>query len=319
MKIGLWSDSINFPSLPLMKLSAYHKQRGDCVDFVNHLEHYDLVYGSKVFSFTPDMEDKGIIFSDEIIKGGSGYCISVENGKEVYDKSKDKPMPHDIEHIYPDYSLYPQYKYGVGFLTRGCPRNCDFCIVAKKEGKCSHKVADLSEFYRGEQNEIKLLDPNILACKEHEQLLKQLIESGAWIDFTQGLDIRLINNDNIRLINLVKTKMIHFAWDNPHQDLTEKFKLFSEKSKIKDGRRKTVYVLTNFNSTIEEDLYRIYTLRDFGYTPYVMIYQKEHADMQHKHLQRWVNSPRIFKSEPLFENYKKASEKTNNSQLRLEL
>lgn len=301
--IGLWSDCHNFPSLPLMKLSAHHKSTGDNVEFVNRFKHYDRVYASKVFSFTPDIEDFGVVQADELIKGGTGYCISVQNGREIFDNSKNHSLPQEIEHIYPDYSLYPEYQYAVGFLTRGCPRGCGFCVVAKKEGRCSRKVAELDEFYRGEQSEIKLLDPNILACVEHENLIQQLIRSGAWVDFTQGLDIRLITKDNISLLNKVKTKMIHFAWDNPKQDLTANFQLFNQNTRIKDYRKKTVYVLTNFNSTIEEDLHRVYTLRDLGYTPYVMIYQKETADAQHKRLQRWCNNQRIFKTIPKFENY----------------
>lgn len=301
-KIGLWSDCHNFPSLPLMKLSAYHKSKGDEVEMLNHLEHYDLAYCSKTFSFTSDAEATGIIQADEMIKGGTGYCISVANGKEIFDKSKDTPLPKEIEHIYPDYSLYPQYNYAVGFLTRGCPRGCGFCIVGRKEGLCSHQVAELSEFWR-KQKEIKLLDPNLLACKEHENILQQLIKSGAKIDFTQGLDVRLITPDNITLLNKIKTSRLHFAWDNPKQDLTEYFKLFSEHSNIKSYDRKIVYVLTNFNSTIDEDLYRIYTLRDLGYNPYVMIYQKETADRQHRDLQRWVNCRLIFRSVDRFEDY----------------
>lgn len=303
MKIGLWSDSHNFSSLPLMKLSAYHKQRGDSVEHLNYLSHYDLVYASKVFSFTHDIEDDCIVQADKISKGGTGYCISVVDGKEVFDKSKNTPLPKEIEHIYPDYSLYPQYKYATGFLTRGCPRNCGFCIVGKKEGLCSHQVADLSEFWRG-QKEIKLLDPNLLACKEHESILKQLADSKANVDFTQGIDIRLTNPDNIQMLNQVKTKMIHFAWDNPKQDLTKYFEQFAKHTSIKSDRNKVVYVLTNFNSTIEEDLYRIYTLRDLGYSPYVMIYQKDTADRTHKRLQRWVNCRWIFHSVERFEDYK---------------
>lgn len=134
MKIGLWSDSHNFPSLPLMKLSAYHKSIGNEVEMLDYLSHYDLVYASKVFSFTPDIEDNCVVQADEIHRGGTGYCILVEDGKEVFDKSKDTPLPKEIEHIYPDYSLYPQYKYASGFLTRGCPRNCGFCVVGKKRG-----------------------------------------------------------------------------------------------------------------------------------------------------------------------------------------
>ncbi len=301
-KIGLWSDYHNFPSLPLMKLSAYHKQKGDTVEMLNHLVHYDLVYCSKTFSFTPDAETNGIIQADEIIRGGTGYCISIVDGKEVFNKSKDVELPKEIEHIYPDYSLYPNYNYAVGFLTRGCPRGCGFCIVGCKEGLCSRQVADLSEFWR-EQKEIKLLDPNLLACQEHEKILQQLINSEARIDFTQGLDIRLTTPDNIALLNKIKTQRLHFAWDNPKQDLTDYFKRFSESSKIKSCDKKIVYVLTNYNSSIDEDLYRIYTLRDLGYNPYVMIYQKERADRPHRDLQRWVNCRLIFRSVNKFEDY----------------
>lgn len=294
MKIGIWTDCHNFPSLPAMKLSAYHKSLGDEVELFFRFNHYDLVYASKVFSFTEDI-DEYPVYADEIRKGGSGYCITVENGKEVFDESKNVPLPKEIEHIYPDYSLYPEYKYATGFLTRGCPRGCDFCIVARKEGKRSVQVADLTEFWRG-QKEIKLLDPNLIACKDHERLLQQLADSKATIDFTQGIDIRLLTADNIKLLNQVKAKNLHFAWDNPHDDLEKYFVRYSELGKIKDHRRLIVYCLTNFNSTFEEDLYRIETLRRLGYDPYVMIYQKETAPENVKRLQRWCNNRIIFKS-----------------------
>jgi hypothetical protein len=302
-KIGLWSDCHNFPSLPLMKLSAYHKSIGDEVEMYMPLNQYDIVYASKVFSFTDDIDVDSVIQADSVIRGGTGYCISVVNGKEIFDKNKDSSLPKEIEHIYPDYSLYPQYKYAVGFLTRGCPRNCGFCVVGKKEGLCSYQVSELSEFWRG-QKEIKLLDPNLLACKDHERILKQLADSQAKIDFSQGLDIRLINTDNIQLLNQVKNQMIHFAWDNPKQDLTKYFKVYAEHTKIKSDRNKVVYVLTNYNSSFDEDLYRIYTLRDLGYSPYVMIYQKDTANRDIKRLQRWVNCRWIFRTVERFEEYK---------------
>ncbi len=302
-KIGLWTDSHNFPSLPLMKLSAYHKAMGDEVEMYMPINQYDLVYASKVFSFTDDIDTDSVIQADEVKRGGTGYCISVKNGKEVFDNSKNTFLPREIEHIYPDYALYPQYKYAVGFLTRGCPRNCGFCVVGEKEGLCSKQAADLNEFWRG-QKEIKLLDPNILACKDYESLLKQLAESKAKVDFTQGLDIRLTNPDNIELLNKIKVTMLHFAWDNPKQDLTRYFRRFSEHTKIKSDRNKAVYVLTNYNSTLEEDLYRIYTLRELGYNPYVMIYQKENAPKEIRRLQRWVNCRWIFRTVNKFEDYK---------------
>ena len=306
MKIGLWSDCHNFPSLPLMKLSAYHKRRGDTVELLDHIQHYDLVYASKVFSFTEDIESRAIVNADEIRRGGTGYCITVNRGKEIFDNSKNQLLLDEIEHIYPDYSLFAEYKYAAGFLTRGCPRGCGFCIVGKKEGLCSRQVADLSEFWRG-QKEIKLLDPNLLACKNHEEILKQLADSKVGVDFTQGLDIRLVTPDNITLINKIKTKMIHFAWDNPKQDLTDYFKLFAKHTTIKSDSNKSVYVLTNYNSTIDEDLYRIYTLRDLGFLPYVMIYQKETADKQHRDLQRWCNCRWIFRTVDKFEDYKRGA------------
>ncbi len=303
MKIGFWSDSHNFPNLPIMKLSAYHKSIGDKAELYDRTKHYDLVYVSKVFSFSPDIDSIYPVQADEIRKGGTGYCISVANGKEIYDKSKDRILPKEIEHIYPDYSLYPNYDYAVGFLTRGCPRNCGFCVVSKKEGCLSRQVADIDEFWRGQQ-EIKLLDPNLLACADHEDILRQLsCCKYSFVDFTQGLDIRLINRDNVYWLNRLKIKNIHFAWDNPKQDLTGYFKTFSELTNIKDIRRKTVYILTNFNSTIEEDLYRIYTLRDLGFSPYVMIYQKETCDKRHRELQRWVNCKIIFRCVNRFEDY----------------
>lgn len=164
-------------------------------------------------------------------------------------------------------------------------------------------MADLSEFWRG-QKEIKLLDPNILACKDHEKLLIKLAESGAMGDFTQGLDIRFTNSDNIELINKIRTPMLHFAWDNPKEDLTNYFAKFAKQSIVKSDRNKVVYVLTNFNSTIDYDLYRIYTLRDLGYSPYVMIYQKENAPHEIKRLQRWCNCRWIFRSCSDFNDYK---------------
>lgn len=266
------------------------------------LNHYDLVYASKVFSFTEDIDDMCIVQADEVRKGGTGYCITVENGKEVFDKSKNIPLPKEIEHIYPDYSLYPEYSFSTGFLTRGCPRGCPFCVVGEKEGRCSKQVADLSELWRGQKN-IELMDPNILACRDHEKLLIQLADTKAKVNFNQGIDIRLTNPDNITLLNKIRTPMLHFAWDNPEDDLTDYFKRFNELTAVKSFRNKIVYVLTNYSSTLEQDLYRIYTLRDLGYSPYVMIYQKDTAPREKKRLQRWCNNRYIFRSCDRFEDY----------------
>ena len=295
MKIGLIDvDGHNFPNLALMKISAWHKAKGDTVEWCLPLDSYDIVYQSKVFdeTYSPDIEWTPM--ADKVIKGGTGYGL-------------DNTLPEEIEHIYPDYDLYPELTNDTafGFLTRGCPRACDFCIVASKEGRKSYKVADLNEFWRG-QKKIVLLDPNLLACRQHPDLLQQLIDSKACVDINQGLDIRLTTEQNIALINQLKIKEIHFAWDNPKDDLKPYFERYKAHAKHKPhGRCGTVYCLTNFGSTMEENLYRIYTLRDLGYDPYVMVYDKPHAPKEIKQLQRWVNNKFIFRSCEKFEDYKK--------------
>jgi len=295
LRVGLIDvDGHNFPSLPIMKISAYHKAKGDSVEWYKPLftEELDRVYMSKVFTFTPEYQY--YITAKEIIRGGTGYNYP----------SGGESLPEEIEHIYPDYQLYGITNIAYGFLTRGCPRNCDFCIVGKKEGLCSRKVADLSEFWK-DQKEIKLLDPNILAAREHKELLEQLAVSGAWVDFTQGLDARLLTEENIEILKRIKLKMIHFAWDNMADEklIVPKLKLFKEKTEI-DKRKCAVYVLTNFNSTLQEDLHRVYTIRDLGMAPFVMVYEKQTAPKEIKDLQRWVNNRIIWYSTEKFEDYR---------------
>ena len=311
MRIGLIDvDGHKFPNLPLMKLSAWHKQNGDTVEWYNQLFHsvgkpFDRVYMSKVFSFTPDFPY--YINADEVIKGGSGYCISLENGKEVYHKENDEQLPYEVEHIYPDYGLYPELTKDTayGFMSRGCPRGCDFCHVGAKEGRRAYKVADLSEFWRGQKN-IVLLDPNPIAGKEWKDILQQLIDSGAWVDFSQGVDIRLMNEEKAEMIKRIKVKNIHFAWDryDDKEKILSKFKEFKEISGY-GYQMLTVYMLCNFDTTFEQDLERVYTLRELGYNPYVMLYNKENIPKCHKlrHLQRWVNNRIIFRSCERFEDF----------------
>lgn len=310
MKIGLIDvDGHNYPNLPLMKLSAWHKKQGDSVSWYEPLLHgaphppLDKVYMSKVFSFTPDYPY--YVNADEIIKGGSGYCIPLVNGREIFDKSKDSDLPFEVEHIYPDYGLYGITDTAYGFLTRGCPRGCAFCHVGAKEGKCSRKVADLSEFWRGQKN-IVLCDPNIIACKDWKDLLQQLIDSKAKININQGVDIRIMTDEKAEMIGKLRVDSVHFAWDRyeDKEKIIPKFKAFKEITGW--GARKTsVYVLTNFNTTFDQDLERIYTLRDLDYDPYVMIYDKEHTSGNDpvRLLQRWVNNRKIFKTIKRFEDY----------------
>ena len=293
-------DGSRFPNLALMKLSSAHKAIGDHVEWHIPGKHYDRAYASKVFTESPGYAAP--ILADDIVRGGTGCDL------------KNK-LPDAVEHMYPDYSLYPQYREAYGFLTRGCPRACPFCIVSEKESRASRQVGNLDGFHRG-QKIIKLLDPNLLACPDRERLLLQLATSGAAVDFTQGLDIRLCK-DIMPLLRDIKTKMLHFAWDNPREDLTGHFSSFANYDK-RNYRQRRVYVLVNYWSTHAEDIRRIETLVGYGFDPYVMLYDKHKfvdargrwlPDTQERcspealrhfklcqHLQRWCNHKAIFRS-----------------------
>ena len=313
MKIGLIDvDGHNFPNLPLMKISAWHKKQGDSVEWYSPLfsPKMDKIYMSKVFSFSPDYNYP--INAKEIIKGGSGYCIQLENKKEIYHKEKESDLPEEIEHIYPDYSIYPQFTKNIayGFLSRGCQRKCEFCHVAKKEGCYSYKVADLSEFWKG-QKKIILCDPNILACPDQIDLLYQLAESKAQIEINQGLDIRLINDKNIDILKKIKIINIHFAFDRYQDKKIIKEKMYMVKEATGWNRtvgKPTVYILVNFDTTLEQDIERIQFCRSLGWSPYPMIYDKINAAPVYRKLQRWCNNF-IFWKVPQFKDYLRNSEK----------
>lgn len=293
MKIGLIDvDGHNYPNLALMKLSAWHKKQGDEVEWWWGWSQYDVVYMSKIFddSYSQDISEP--VNAELIIKGGTGYSLS-------------KNLPEKIEHMCPDYSIYPTLTKNTayGFLTRGCPRACPFCIVSAKEGRKSVRVADLSEWWRGQKN-IKLMDPNILACDEYENLLNQIEKSKAQVDINQGLDARLLTKDIVSRLNSINLKSVHFAWDLMSQSeaVLKGLELYRKYGNLSE-RKTAVYVLTNFNTTLEEDLYRVYKLREMGLTPYIMIYDKPSAPKEVRRLQRWVNNRFIFRSCDKFEDY----------------
>lgn len=326
MLIGLIDvDGHNFPNLVLMKLSAWHKSQGNTVEWWREdCPHYDVVYMSKVFSdaYSPDIPAP--TNTESVIKGGTGYAIWLEDGKEVYHREKDPPLAPEIETMYPDYSLYPEYTgYGkplkdqtaYGFLTRGCPRACDFCHVAPKEGRCSHKVADVSQFWNGQGN-ICLSDPNILACKDAKELLAQLVETKAKIDFNQGLDARLITPETARLLARMNLTLPHFAMDSMkaktpvEKGLKEYVKAYKEIHGKWNWRKAKVFCLTNFDTTFEQDMERIKTIQDCECWPYVMIYNKPSCASIYRRLQRWTNSGIVYATFKDFMEYQKSKYKS---------
>ena len=194
MKIGLVDvDSRHFPNFALMKLSAWHKAQGDAVEWWSGFTHYDRVYLSKVFTFTPDHDT--VIDADEIVTGGTGY--------------KDYgTLPPAVEKIFPDYSIYPQYKRAIGFLTRGCVRSCEWCIVPRKEGPI-RPAATWEQVKRPDSRELVLMDNNVLACGHGLEQIERMGHEEVWVDFNQGLDARLITPDIAAL--LAKLKWIRFV------------------------------------------------------------------------------------------------------------
>lgn len=289
MEIGLIDvDSHNFPNLALMKISAHHKNKGDHVEWWNGLKHYDIVYKSRIFTDLYSQDVDYCINADKVVKGGTGYDLA-------------NKLPDEVEHTFPDYDLYGEgYDRAYGFLTRGCPRRCPFCIVSEKEGNV-HTVADIDEFWNG-QKEIILMDSNITASKECERHFDSLIKTNAWVNFEGGLDIRFLTDKGCDQLNKMKTSMIHFAWDNYEFGTYEKLKRFRPLLKL-DHRKLCVYVLTNYNTTHEQDLERIYKLKELDYDPYVMVYDKPNAPRQTRLLQRWCNNKIIFRTVANYEEY----------------
>lgn len=299
MKIGLIDVDSKIPNLALMKISAYHKQKGNQVEFYNPMFHYDKLYISKVFTFTDDYMYP--YNADQVIKGGIGYDI----------KSK---LPNQIENIKPDYNLYPNMDYAMGFTTRGCIRNCDFCIVPDKEGMIKTN-ADIYDFWNG-QKKLMLLDNNLTSHGIHfKKIMKQLIKEGIKTNFNQGLDIRLISPKEINLLSKVKLwKQIHFAFD----DISDKEEVVNGIEKLLSNGMKAYklmfLVLIGFNSTPKEDMERIKILQEYKIDPFVMPYKDingynmnnirkrcgfDNKYKYKKYLQqfsRWVNHKAIYRT-----------------------
>lgn len=287
MKVGLIDvDGHNFPNLALMKLSAWHKAQGNDVGWYVGIERYDKVYMSKVFAFSPD--EGRVIQADEVMRGGSGY------------KMYDQWMPDEIEHICPDYSLYPMYKEAYGFLTRGCVNKCPFCIVPRKEGAI-RPHADISEFL-GDRKSAVLMDNNVLASEWGLQQIEKIISLGIRVDFNQGIDCRIIaqNKSIAKLLSRVKwIRNIRMAYDS--SAITEEVETainYLKEAGIPSWRM-WFYMLVKENE-IKDAEERALHLDYLGCTPFAMPYRdldsnKPPSEEQRK-FARWVNAKQAFKS-----------------------
>nr|DAE47064.1 MAG TPA: Radical SAM superfamily [Caudoviricetes sp.] len=280
MKIGLIDvDGHNFPNLALMKISAYHKQQGDSVEFVNFFDQYDRVYKSKVFTFSHD--ENTCVQADEVIKGGTGYNLF----DELF-----------CDNISPDYSIYPQFKEAYGFLTRGCIRNCSWCIVPKKEGYIK-PYRDIEEILQDRKKAV-LMDNNILASDYGLEQIEKIIKLKCRVDFNQGLDSRLVTDDIAKMLSKVKwINSIRFACDtlsaiDPLLTALEKLNKYGLKN-----YKVFVYVLVK---DINDAYTRVMKMRELGVSPFAQPYRDFENNIQPTQIQkdfaRWVNHKAIFKS-----------------------
>ncbi len=281
MNIGLIDvDGHNFPNLALMKLSAWHKAQGDSVEWADPMfGDYDRVYASKVFTFTPDFTDH---YDCEIVRGGTGYDI----------KSR---LPLEIDQsTLMDYSIYPQYKFSTQFFSRGCIRHCPFCLVHDKEGAI--RPVEPVQLHPDGQH-IEVLDNNFFANPEWKFAVDYLLNTKQKVNL-HGVDIRIMDDEQAYWLNkLPLLKPIHIAWDLPQIDLTEKLK---EVTRYIKPYKIYCYVLIGFNSTPEQDLYRLERLKEMKILPFVQPYrdfENEREPSQYeKDLARWANRAWLFKS-----------------------
>lgn len=278
-KIGLIDvDGHGFPNIALMKLSAWHKTNGDVVKWASSGIYY-RIYVSKIFTFTPEPDIASL--HGEFEYGGTGYNI-------------EKTLPDYIECVQPDYSIYPQYKFSVQFFSRGCIRKCPFCLVNKKEGKI-RPVTPMNLNPDGEW--IEVLDNNFFANPDWKNSIETLIQYGQKVNL-HGVDIRIMNEEQAFYLNKLKLKQnIHIAWDLPEIDLTDKLK---EVIKYIKPYKLTCYILVGFNSTREQDLYRIRRCKELKITPFIMPYRDFEnmiePDQYQKDLARWANRVILLKS-----------------------
>lgn len=293
MDIGLVDvDGHNqFPNLALMKLSAWHKGCGDRVEWWNGFRHYDRVYMSKVFTFTPD--EDACIDADEVVRGGTGY--------QNYGS-----LPDEIENTFPDYSIYPKFQAAIGFLTRGCIRNCPWCIVPRKEG-IIHPAKAWREIKRPDSKKIVFLDNNVLASEFGLAQIEEMGHEKVWIDFNQGIDARLITPDVAELLSKLHwIRYIRLACDTSAMiPVIEQATAYLKEAGTSKSRF-WCYVLVQ---DVEEAYSRILALDKMGVTCFAQPYRDFNGGeptQEQINLARWSNDKAIFRS-CSFGDYKKGN------------
>ncbi|HDK26324.1 MAG TPA: radical SAM protein [Candidatus Atribacteria bacterium] len=279
MKIGLIDIDGKIPNLALMKISTYYKNKGNEVVLTNPLmaSIFDKIYASTVFSWSkiPALPKNAEI-------GGSGYDLQ-------------KKLPEEIDKLCPDYSLYPNVTYSIGFLTRGCIRNCPWCIVPKKEGKIKPYM-DIEEFAR--HDKIMLLDNNVLACDWGIKQIEKIARLNLKIDFCQGLDARLITDKIAKLLSKVKWwKPVRLACDMASmKPIVQKA---VELLRWHNVSPRTYVVYALITNDIEDSIDRIRFLKGLGVDVYAQPYRDQEGTIPsqiQKDLARWVNHKAIFYS-----------------------
>lgn len=256
-----------YPNYALCKLSAYHKSQGDSVEWANPLfGHYDRVYKSKIFTFTPDNND---VYDCEVVKGGTGYDIHTE-------------LPKDIDRLQPDYSIYPNVdnKTAYGFLTRGCPNKCKWCVVPRKEGNV-HPYMDIDEItLNGRRNKVILMDNNVLASDYGIAQLEKIADKGYKIDLNQGNSAKLVNDEIARLFARISwiNGTIRFAADT-HKQIAECERAMERIDKYR-GKPAHYIIYTMIGEDMQEDYERLSYFRSF---PRVRIHAQPFRDFDNPH------------------------------------
>lgn len=270
------------PNLALMKISMWHKKKGDVVGF--GISDPDTVYVSCVFE---QNRSKAL----GIAKFWESMGCNVQVGGSGVDLKKT--LPDEIEHECPDYSLYG-IRYSIGFTSRGCIRNCPWCIVPEKEGSI-REHSPIDEFYVHYWGKMLLYDNNFLASPKWYEKLMEIIIRKIKVCFNQGLDIRLIDQENARLLakthyydNEFKDRRLYFAFDIPQIEDQVLHGIETLKNAGIPPQHLMFYVLVGYNTTYEEDMHRINLLIKEDVLPYVMPYNNR-KDSYYPHLARWIN------------------------------